>query len=216
MTRYFSCQNGNKIKKIVIFAKKRNMKNILCFEGEWLFNDDKKKNRFSLNTEPVLRMLQEYYKCETTYRHILSKEDLQHYINFFNSHKREWNKIGIIYIACHGWFHSLSLEGEDGNVDLKELADMAGDFFRDKIVHFSCCKTLANTQEVEQFKNITGARLVCGYKKNVDAMKSAIADVALLNELITSNKPGNIKNEEVSTFRKTYKSLLDDLRFDVV
>lgn len=192
------------------------MKNILCFEGEWLFNDDKKKNRFSLNTEPALRMLQEHYKCETTYRHILSKEDLQHYINFFNSHKREWNKIGIIYIACHGWFHSLSLEGEDGNVDLKELADMAGDFFRDKIVHFSCCKTLANTQEVEQFKNITGARLVCGYKKNVDAMKSAIADVALLNELITSNKPGNIKNEEVSTFRKTYKSLLDDLRFDVV
>lgn len=93
---------------------------------------------------------------------------------------------------------------------------MAGDFFRDKIVHFSCCKTLANTQEVEQFKNITGARLVCGYKKNVDAMKSAIADVALLNELITSNKLGNIKNEEVSTFRKTYKSLLDDLRFDVV
>lgn len=192
------------------------MKNILCFEGEWLFNDDKKKYRFSLNTEPVLRMLQEYYKCETTYRHILSKEDLQHYINFFNSHKREWNKIGIIYIACHGWFHSLSLEGEDGSIDLKELADMAGDFFRDKIVHFSCCKTLANTQEVEQFKNITGARLVCGYKKNVDAMKSAIADVALLNELITSNKPGNIKNEEVSTFRKTYKSLLDDLRFDVV
>ena len=146
----------------------------------------------------------------------MSKEDLQHYINFFNSHKREWNKIGIIYIACHGWFHSLSLEGEDGNVDLKELADMDGDFFRDKIVHFSCCKTLANTQEVEQFKNITGARLVCGYKKSVDAMKSAIADVALLNELITSNKPGNIKNEEVSTFRKTYKSLLDDLRFDVV
>lgn len=192
------------------------MKNILCFEGEWLFNDDKKKNRFSLNTEPVLRMLQEYYKCETTYRHILSKEDLQHYINFFNSHKREWNKIGIIYIACHGWFHSLSLEGEDGSIDLKELADMAGDFFRDKIVHFSCCKTLANTQEVEQFKNITGARLVCGYKKSVDPMKSAIADVALLNELITSNKPGNIKNEEVSTFRKTYKSLLDDLRFDVV
>lgn len=63
MTRYFSCQNGNKKKKIVIFAKKRNMKNILCFEGEWLFNDDKKKNRLSLNTEPVLRMLQEERGC---------------------------------------------------------------------------------------------------------------------------------------------------------
>lgn len=39
------------------------MKNILCFEGEWLFNDDKKKNRFSLNTEPTLRMLQEERGC---------------------------------------------------------------------------------------------------------------------------------------------------------
>ena len=82
-----------------------------------------------------------------------------------------------------------------------------------KIVHFSCCKTLANTSEVEHFKSITGAKLVCGYKKSVDAMKSAIADTALLNELITSNKPGNIKNIAISKFRKTYKSLLNELDF---
>lgn len=31
-----------------------------------------------------------------------------------------------------------------------------------------------------------------------------------------SVRQSNIKNEEVSTFRKTYKSLLDDLRFDVM
>lgn len=170
------------------------MKNILCFEGEWKFNTHKKPERFDLNSEPILRMLKEYHKCDAIYRHILTKEDLKLYIEYFNRNKREWNKIDIVYIACHGWFHSISLEGENGNVDLQELADIAGDFFRDKIVHFSCCKTLANTSEVEHFKSITGAKLVCGYKKSIDAMKSAIADTALLNELITSNKPGNIKN----------------------
>lgn len=189
------------------------MKNILCFEGEWKFNTHKKPERFDLNSEPILRMLKEYHKCDAIYRHILTKEDLKLYIEYFNRNKREWNKIAIVYIACHGWFHSISLEGENGNVDLQELADIAGDFFRDKIVHFSCCKTLANTSEVEHFKSITGAKLVCGYKKSVDAMKSAIADTALLNELITSNKPGNIKNIAISKFRKTYKSLLNELDF---
>lgn len=116
------------------------MKNILCFEGEWKFNTNKKPERFDLNSEPILRMLKEYHKCDAIYRHILTKEDLKLYIEYFNRNKREWDKIDIVYIACHGWFHSISLEGENGNVDLQELADIAGDFFRDKIVHFSCCK----------------------------------------------------------------------------
>ena len=46
-------------------------------------------------------------------------------------------------------------------------------------------------------------------------MKSTIADTALLNELITSDKPGNIKNEK-SKFRKTYKSLFDELKFKAI
>ena len=104
------------------------MKNILCFEGEWKFNTHKKPERFDLNSEPILRMLKEYHKCDAIYRHILTKEDLKLYIEYFNRNKREWNKIDIVYIACHGWFHSISLEGENGNVDLQELADIAGDF----------------------------------------------------------------------------------------
>lgn len=49
------------------------MKNILCFEGEWKFNTHKKPERFDLNSEPILRMLKEYHKCDAIYRHILTK-----------------------------------------------------------------------------------------------------------------------------------------------
>ena len=56
------------------------MKNILCFEGEWKFNTHKKPERFDLNSEPILRMLKEYHKCDAIYRHILTKEDLKLYI----------------------------------------------------------------------------------------------------------------------------------------
>ena len=74
------------------------MKNILCFEGEWKFNTHKKPERFDLNSEPILRMLKEYHKCDAIYRHILTKEDLKLYIEYFNRNKREWNKIDIVYI----------------------------------------------------------------------------------------------------------------------
>ncbi len=192
------------------------MKNVICFEGEWLYNSQPKENRFDLNTELVMRLLKEFHKCDTVYRHILSKEDLKYYMDYFNRNKREWNKIHIVYIVCHGWNHSISLEGEDGNVDLSALAEMAGNFFQGKIVHFGCCKTLANEKAVIEFKEKTGAKLVCGYQVSVDAMKSAIADTALLNELITLKQPGNIKNEDRSKFRKTYKSLLDELKFKAI
>lgn len=43
------------------------MKNILCFEGEWKFNTHKKPERFDLNSEPILRMLKEYHKCDAIY-----------------------------------------------------------------------------------------------------------------------------------------------------
>jgi hypothetical protein len=53
------------------------MKNILCFEGEWKFNTHKKPERFDLNSEPILRMLKEYHKCDAIYRHILTKRGFE-------------------------------------------------------------------------------------------------------------------------------------------
>lgn len=53
-----------------------------------------------------------------------------------------------------------------------------------------------------------------GYTKSVDPMKSAIADMALFNDLMYIDKKfGIVMNSEKSKFRKTYKSLLDELGF---
>ena len=189
------------------------MKNIICIEGEWEFNSQPAENRFSLNTEPLLHWLREFYSCDTVYRHILTKEDLLHYIQFFASHKRQFKGYEIIYISCHGWNHSLSLEGGEPAVDLAELAEMAGNFFEGRIVHFGSCKTMSNADAVLDFMRVTGAKLVSGYEVSVDPTKSAIADIAYFNELMNLENVGVIKNANTSRFRKTYASLLDELRF---
>lgn len=186
--------------------------NIICLEAEWLYNSGRKKDCFNLKTESLLNWLKEFHQCNVIYRHILHKADLQYYLEYFKSTKREFKDYEIIYIACHGNEATIHLEDED--VELDDLAEMATDFFEGRIVHFSSCKTFSNREAALRFKAKTKAKLVSGYTKSVDAMKSAIADMALFNDLmyITRNY-GLITNESRSSFRKTYKSLLDELGF---
>ena len=188
--------------------------NIICLEAEWEYRYDK-RNKFSLNTEPLLNWLRTFHGCDIVYRHILNKQDLQYYLDYFASHKREFKKYDIIYIACHGWHHAISLEGEDGHIDLCELKTMANGFFENRIIHFSSCKTLANPDEARKFKEGCGARLVSGYEISVDAMTSAIADAAFFNEIMYYQNIGIFKNEATSKFWKRYESLLNDLRFSM-
>lgn len=105
-------------------------------------------------------------------------------------------------IACHGWNHAISLEGEGGDGDLFQLADLAQptNFFKDRIVHFGSCKTLSNPAYAKPFKQLSGARPVCGYSISVEAMKSAIADIALFNHIMGIRNVDSILNKDQSKF----------------
>lgn len=186
--------------------------NIICLEAEWLYNSCPKDNRFNLKTEHLLNWLKEYHHCDVIYRHILHKAELLYYLDYFRPTKREFKSHEIVYIACHGNEAAIHLEDED--VELDVLADIAGNFFEGRIVHFSSCRTLADPVAAKRFKVKTKAKLVSGYTKSVDAMKSAIADMALFNDLMyITRKFGLITNESRSSFRKTYSSLLEELGF---
>lgn len=191
--------------------------NIICLEGEWQYAQSQPRdNRFNLKTEPLLNWLKEFYDCAVIYRNILNRQDLEYYLNFLSSSKREFRKYDIVYLACHGWHHAISLEGNDGDIDLDELADLSGDSLKNRFVHFSSCRTLANPDKVKEFKDKVGARLVCGYTKSISSSKSAIADIALFNDLMTLKNIGRITNKAHSRFWNTYGPLLDELGFAAI
>lgn len=188
--------------------------NIICLEAEWKYRKEK-QNCFSLNTEPLLSWLQAFHGCDIVYRRILNKHDLEYYLDYFASHKKEFKKYDIIYIACHGWNHAISLEGDDGHIDLNDLIGFSKGFFENRIVHFGACKTLANNQEAIRFKTECKAKLVSGYEISVDAMTSAIADAVYFNELMNYQNVGIFRNNSTSKFWKKYSSLLNELKFKV-
>ena len=187
--------------------------NIICLEAEWEYSEQNPDNRFSLNTLPMLNWLKESYDCEVIYRRFRTKFDLKYYINYFRSHREEnFDKYDVIYISCHGEKKSLLIEGQ--SIPLKTLANWAKGFFKDKVIHFSSCRTMSNKIDSKHFKRDSQALMVSGYQKFVDAMDSSIADIAIMNDLL-SQEEFDVERytDRESEFYQKYKSLLDTLDF---
>lgn len=114
--------------------KQQTTHNIICLEAEWEYSEQNLKNRFSLNTLPMLNWLKEAYDCEVIYRRFRTKSDLKYYLDYFRTHAKgddeeeDFNKYDIIYFACHGEKKSLWIEGQ--KVPLTTLVKWAKGFSR--------------------------------------------------------------------------------------
>lgn len=187
--------------------------NIICLEAEWEYSERNPDNRFSLNTLPMLNWLKEAYDCEVIYRKIRTKSDFKYYLDYFRSHEEEeFEKFDIIYFACHGEKKSLWIEGQ--TIPLTTISEWAKGFFEDKILHFSSCRTMSNKIDSKHFKKDCQALMVSGYQVSVDAMDSSIADIAIMNDLLSQEDIDieRYTNKE-SEFNQRYESLLDALHF---
>lgn len=66
---------------------------------------------------------------------------------------------------------------------------MSNGLFKNKYVHFSSCRTLLGSDnELQKFVEESGAKFVSGYTKSVDTDYSAIHDIALIEEILNSNR----------------------------
>ena len=187
--------------------------NIICFDTEWLYNNHKKDERFSFNCKKMLESLQDRYDIKTIYKEVLTCDNLTFYMNKFKG-KSFRDKYPIVYFSTHGNKHSISMEGEEEEIDLDVLANLVPGFFEGRIVHFSSCCTMKDTQAVLNFKKKSGAILVSGYKKHVDAMDSLVFDMGYFNALQLYSIQTVTK--ETSRFQKHYASLIDYLQFSIV
>lgn len=200
------------------YMKQHTSHNIICLEAEWEYSEQNPKNRFSLNTLPMLNWLKEAYDCEVIYRRFRTKSDLKYYLGYFRTHAKgddeeeDFNKYDIIYFACHGEKKSLWIEGK--SVPLTTLQKWAKGFFKDKVIHFGSCRTMSNKIDSKHFKRECQALMVSGYQKSVDAMDSSIADIAIMNDLLSQEEIVVERyTDRDSKFYQKYESLLDDLDF---
>lgn len=184
---------------------------IICLETEWEHTVE--KNRRSIHTSPLLEFLEKSSECEVIYRRVATKNELQYYLRRFNL--RKYDNYSIIYLSFHGNTHSIFLEGEKGDkakLSLSDLAHLSDGIFKDRFVHFSSCRTLLGSEkELENFKEVTGARCISGYTKSVDGILSAINDIAYFERIFNCQTKKGLE----SAMAKLYSGLNDELGFKI-
>lgn len=183
-------------------------KGIICIETEWQIT--KKDNCRELNTEPLLKFLEEHYGIPYIYRRTATRGELEYYLKQF--HKKKYDRYSIFYFNFHGWTKEICLESGE-RISINELTDLADGLFANRFIHFSSCRTLLGSENIlAEIKEKSGAKMITGYTKSVVADLSAIHDIALMQQLITKKQLSSITN----TLKKMYGGLEDKLGFRII
>jgi len=157
------------------------MRKIFCLETEWDFTAKKMRDKSSV--QPMLTFLEQSAGVEFVFRNVASFRDLSYYIEQLQ--KKLYKDFQIIYLAFHGHSQLIGIPSESVPLYLSDLAKIANGVFQDKIIHLGSCRTL-NTSDriIKKFKKETGAKIVSGYTKSVDFIRSSVMDIAYFSELV--------------------------------
>ena len=168
---------------------------IICIETE--FELTTKERSRNMDTESLLRFMEEGHQIPYIYRRVATLGELK-------------------YFSFHGKTHLIELEGERANnrqLTLEELAEIGGPVFEGRFVHFSSCFTMNGSDSVAiKFKKETGAKLLSGYSKSVDTVRSAIHDICVFDTFLSYMQIPSILNR----LEKTYSGLSEELGFKIV
>ncbi len=154
-------------------------KGIFCLEGHWWGVKGK------TSIEPMLRLLETQADCRAPYRHydVGTREELDFYLKKW--HGASFDDFPILYLGFHGAPGELHVgEGRNRSLTLEDLADRLGSACRGRVVHLGSCGTVnVPDRQLKEFCTRTGVLAVCGFKKDVDWLKSAAFEMLVLGGL---------------------------------
>jgi hypothetical protein len=182
-------------------------KQIFCIEGDW-HPDLRQKDTI----ENALKFMETAsgMKIKYIHRHCSTEQELQNRINEYN--KRRYNHFSIFYLAFHGVPNGLKLS-QKTILSLEDLAEMAKNKLKNKIVHLGSCETLnISRKEISKFLQTTGALCVSGFKKEVPFVSSTIFDV-LYFEMCQYYKQIHIIEKHMKNY---YGKMMKELQFVMV
>ncbi len=150
-------------------------KGIFCLEGLWE-NDLRQPS----SVRPILDLLQNHRGIRSVYRDFATKDEFDFYLGKWC--QRMYDAFPILYIATHGVESGIFL-GRD-KIELDDVAAVIEGQCSNRIVMFGSCSTLdVDKRHLKRFLRRTGALAVCGYRIDVDWLKSTAFELLMLAEM---------------------------------
>jgi hypothetical protein len=178
---------------------------IFCLEGLWEQDLTKKSTIL-----PILDLLYRNNKIEFIYRDCATKEEMEFYLIKWTQEKYAY--FPILFLAFHG---------EEGLIHIgktkypvERLSDILAGKCTNAIIFFASCMTLnIDKRKLKKILVKTGALAICGYRSDVDWIKSAAFEILVLNEM----QQNSLTVQGVDAIRRRilqeYPKMVNDFEF---
>jgi hypothetical protein len=177
-------------------------KGIFCLEGLW--DTDLRKTS---TVRPILELLRANCDIEYIYRDCATREEFEFYIKKWS--QKTYNAYPVLYLAFHGEEFGLRIGSYP--YDLDDLANLLEKKCYHRIIIFGSCSTLrVDKRHLKRFLRKTEALAICGYRTDIDWMRSAAFELLLLSEIKENKFDGRgIKaiERKVSEVAKLFREL---------
>lgn len=184
--------------------KNSQLKNVFCLEGIW-----GETLKYQSTIEPALQLLEKHQGIRYIHRNCATTEELQYYLNKWSL--KMYADYPILYLAFHGDDNVLKLQGKV--ISLEELAIFLENKCRGRVVIFGSCSTLnINKRYIKKFLKLTGALAVCGYKTDIDWIKSTLHDLLII-EAFQNNEFSLRGIDSIQAKTATIASKFKELKF---
>ncbi|MBD3235874.1 MAG: hypothetical protein GF330_04150 [Candidatus Eisenbacteria bacterium] len=155
--------------------KRKQKKGIFCIEGLW--DPDL---RVTSTVRPILELLRLHEGIEYIHREYATREELEFYLERWT--QRRYAAFPILYLASHGMESGVEIQGKV--YKLSRMARLLEGKCEDRVLMFSSCSTLGiEKRKLQRFVRKTGALGVCGYRVDVDWMKSLAFELLLFSQM---------------------------------
>lgn len=155
--------------------KRDQTKGIFCIEGLWDVD-----LRDTSTVRPLLELLQLNEQVAFIHREYATREELDFYLGKWVL--KRYEAYPILYLTCHGVEGALDLGGTP--YPLEELAALLAGKCEHRVIMFSSCSTLGiASRDLQHMLEVTGALAVCGYKVDVDWMRSTAFELLLFAKM---------------------------------
>jgi len=150
-------------------------KGVFCLEGLWE-NDLRRPS----SVRPILDLLENCRYIPNVYRDFATREEFDFYLRKWC--QRTYDPYPILYLATHGTESGLCL-GRD-EISLDDVAEIIEGQCANRVVIFGSCSVMnVDKRHLKRFLRQTGALAVCGYRLDVDWLKSTAFELLLLSEM---------------------------------
>ena len=187
--------------------KRGQTKGIFCIEGLW--DPDL---RVGSSVEPLLDLLNLNALISYIHMDAATHEEFEFYVKKWM--QKRYDGYPILYIASHGSQSGIKV-GKDA-YSVGALADLLAGKCANRIIVFSSCSTLRIAKrELRRFLEKTEALAVCGYRVDVDWLRSTAFELLLFSQ-IQKNEFSGRGAEAIDRAATEIARSFKDLNFSIV